>query len=593
MEHPSKRARLTLDLGDESPPGRVSTPLASLHRSVTPPPSRARATLSAPATPACPDLANDRVEDKSNRSVKLNITDSSPQSPQLVPSLVQLTHIRDFPDHKEYNVDTVKLRDILGDPMIRECWQFNYLFDVDFLMAQFDEDVRNLIQVKVVHGSWEKESANKIRVDEACSRYPNVEAVVAYMPERFGTHHSKMMILLRHDDLAQIVIHTANMIHGDWTNMTQAVWRSPLLPLLNSRGSTSFREKPVFGTGARFKRDLLSYLKVYGVKKTGSLVQQLIRYDFGSIRAALIASVPSKQVLHRLDSDQGTLWGWPALKDLMGRVPIHESGKKNENQPTKKSHIAIQISSVASLGQTDKWLKGTFFNALAPQSTHPPPRYSIIFPTSDEIRRSLDGYGSGGSIHMKTQSAQQQKQLQYIRPHLCHWAGDGPSTSNFIDLSEDKPLKREAGRGRAAPHIKTYIRYSDAEAMNSIDWAMVTSANLSTQAWGAAVNSSGEVRISSWEIGVVFWPELFVDAPLSQGLPDGPECTTAMMIPCFQHDHPSCPVPNSPHERQASTVVGFRMPYNLPLTPYNTSDEPWCATVAHHLPDWRGQTWIV
>jgi len=28
----------------------------------------------------------------------------------------------------------VGLRDILGDPMIRECWQFNYLFDVDFLM---------------------------------------------------------------------------------------------------------------------------------------------------------------------------------------------------------------------------------------------------------------------------------------------------------------------------------------------------------------------------------------------------------------------------------------------------------------------------
>ena len=38
---------------------------------------------------------------------------------------------------------------------------------------------------------------------EACSRYPNVEAMIAYMPERIGTHHSKMMILLRHDNLAQ------------------------------------------------------------------------------------------------------------------------------------------------------------------------------------------------------------------------------------------------------------------------------------------------------------------------------------------------------------------------------------------------------
>jgi hypothetical protein len=38
---------------------------------------------------------------------------------------------------------------------------------------------------------------------EACTRYPNVEAIAAYMPEPFGTHHSKMMVLLRHDDLAQ------------------------------------------------------------------------------------------------------------------------------------------------------------------------------------------------------------------------------------------------------------------------------------------------------------------------------------------------------------------------------------------------------
>lgn len=45
-------------------------------------------------------------------------------------------------------------------------------------------------------------------LQEACSRFPNVEPIVAYMPERFGTHHSKMMILLRHDDLAQYACST-------------------------------------------------------------------------------------------------------------------------------------------------------------------------------------------------------------------------------------------------------------------------------------------------------------------------------------------------------------------------------------------------
>ncbi|KXG54169.1 Tyrosyl-DNA phosphodiesterase [Penicillium griseofulvum] len=505
---------------------------------------------------------------------------------KIVNSPVQLTHIRDLSNGN--NVDTIRLRDILGDPMIRECWQFNFLFDVDFLMSQFDEDVRGLVQVKVVHGSWRREDSNRIRIEETCSRYPNVEPIVAYMPEPFGTHHSKMMILLRHDDLAQVVIHTANMIAMDWTNMTQAAWCSPLLPLerISSAGPPTGSK---IGSGARFKRDLLTYLKAYGPKKTGPLVQQLDRYDFGAIRAALIASVPSKKHISDSSSEEDTLWGWPALKDLMSQIPIRQK------TTGKKPHIVIQTSSVATLGQTNKWLKDVFFKALNP--TTQPTTYSIIFPTPDEIRRSLDGYNSGGSIHMKTQSAAQQKQLQYMRPYLCQWAGDSIPPNQCIDLSEDSPPRREAGRARAAPHIKTYIRFADAD-MKTLDWAMVSSANLSTQAWGANNNSSGEVRICSWEIGIVVWPELFRDggcddvasASASESLAEGESLAPdALMVPCFKRDRPAV----SEEAETASVVVGFRMPYDLPLTPYGAGDEPWCATASHHLPDWQGQSWIV
>jgi tyrosyl-DNA phosphodiesterase-1 len=248
----------------------------------------------------------------------------------------------------------------------------------------------------------------------------------------------------------------------------------------------------------------------------------------------------------------------------------------------------MQISSVATLGQTDKWLKEVFFKALSP-SPHshqtPTPTYSIIFPTPDEIRRSLDGYNSGGSIHMKTQSAAQQKQLAYMRPYLCQWAGDDPTNGTYIDLSGDEPPKREAGRARAAPHIKTYIRFRD--GMESMDWAMVSSANLSTQAWGAGVNSRGEVRICSWEIGVVVWPGLFGDCADEGG--------EAVMVPTFKKDRPSMPSETEEEKGEGtiSVVVGFRMPYDLPLTRYGASDEPWCATASHELPDWRGQSWIV
>lgn len=130
------------------------------------------------------------------------------------------------------------------------------------------------------------------------------------------------------------------MIPQDWANMTQAVWRSPLLPLLSPEALSSSPENISPGTGSRFKRDLLTYLRAYGPKKTGPLVQQLTQYDFSAIRAALIASVPSKQNLIDLDSGNTTLWGWPALKDLMGKVP---AGRTKEEKDRQRSHIAIQV----------------------------------------------------------------------------------------------------------------------------------------------------------------------------------------------------------------------------------------------------------
>lgn len=53
---------------------------------------------------------------------------------------------------------------------------------------------------------------------DAIKRWSNVQAITAYMPEIYGTHHTKMMIIFRHDELAQVIIHTANMIAQDWTS---------------------------------------------------------------------------------------------------------------------------------------------------------------------------------------------------------------------------------------------------------------------------------------------------------------------------------------------------------------------------------------
>lgn len=237
----------------------------------------------------------------------------------------------------------------------------------------------------------------------------------------FGTHHSKMMVLLRQDDTAQVIIHTANMIAKDWTNMTNAVWKSPPLPKLAESPSAEEEaslppDHHPLGSGQRFKADLLSYLMNYDRRQItcGPLVDQLRRYDFSGVKAALVASVPGKHNIHDLSQPA---WGWPALKRQLGQVPVRGGD----------SEIVVQISSIATLGAKDEWLQGTLFKALSSSKNKPSgtrPRFKVVFPTADEIRQSLDGYASGGSIHTRIQSQQQAKQLEYLRPLFHHWAND-------------------------------------------------------------------------------------------------------------------------------------------------------------------------
>ena len=107
------------------------------------------------------------------------------------------------------------------------------------------------------------------------------------------------------------------MISFDWTNMTQAVWRSPLLPL--SKKQLPSPDVHEVGSGARFKHDLMAYLRAYGQGKTGKLVRELEKYDFGGIRAALVASTPSKKRPGGTKNSD-VLWGWPGLKRALSSI---------------------------------------------------------------------------------------------------------------------------------------------------------------------------------------------------------------------------------------------------------------------------------
>ncbi|KAM0794762.1 tyrosyl-DNA phosphodiesterase I [Usnea florida] len=517
------------------------------------------------------------------------------QSRTLSPSPVQLNFIEELPASS--NVDCISLASILGDPMIKECWLFNYLFDMDFVMRHFDQDTRDIVQIRVVHGSWKREDPNGIHIEDAARRYPNIKVIKAYMPEMFGTHHTKAMVLFRHDDTAQVVILTANFIEQDF-RMSQAIWKSSLLPLQKEIKSPS-DVLPPLGSGPRFKHDLLAYFRGYsrnGTAPLRDLISQLQHYDFHAVRGALVGSLPGVQMPGQFEpeeQDRIGRWGLPALKRILSFIPTNSSPSSD---PDAQPHIVAQVSSIASVGE--KWLHSTLIPTLSTTApTHKPnlnpnlkPKISIIFPTASEIRSSIDGYGSGSSIHIKTSSPAQAKQLASLKPMLCHWS----SSHTTSHPPHHHHHHQSTGRSTAAPHVKTYIRFSSSTtATPTIDWALLTSANLSTQAWGTAPTATRQTRIASYELGILVWPALWAD-------PHSPPCST-LMLPAFGTDMPPVPISpvvsseydkgSAPASENLSRVVAFRLPYDWPLTPYAEADMPWCAVEACDEVDWKGRVW--
>ncbi|KAK8167690.1 tyrosyl-DNA phosphodiesterase I [Phyllosticta citrichinensis] len=645
---------------------RLRRGIASLHRSVSPPARRQAA--SPLATEA---QAPSRID---TTSTTLASNGKPAETAQIVPSPFQLTRIRDLP--ASANVDAVGIEDVLRDPLITETWVFNYMFDVDWLMSCLDPDTRTLTQVKVVHGNWKREDPQRMRMEAWAQQYPNLEVVTAYMPEPFGTHHSKMLIHFRADDTAQVVIHTANMIPQDWTNMTQAVWRSPLLPLLlpelttTPSNSVHSQQRHPIGSGPRFGSDLNAYLSAYGARLR-PLANRIAHHDFRGVRAALVASVPGRVKLNECDSARRTAWGWVGLQEVLAARPQSHSagatGAETEEDNQGKGVVVAQVSSIASLGATDKWLQ--HFHAVlstpasSANSSSPAAQPAdadklplrIVFPTPAEIRRSLDGYASGGSIHTKTQAnATQRKQAEYLRPYMCRWNAAAAAASPGQQTCRQTSGWGDAQRGIAAPHVKTYVRFSrsvddsaNTDDVVGVEWALLTSANLSTQAWGALATqptsagsgkkkttrcgdgdgaSGSDVRICSWEVGVCVWPGLFAAATTSAdaaaGENDGDNNNNnndaAIITPVFSVDRPPA-VHNASSlqyqdqdqkdetrakgkarekergERQpkgpASVFVGLRLPYSLPLARYVPGDDMWCASAAYGEVDRWGSVW--
>ncbi|XP_076098892.1 tyrosyl-DNA phosphodiesterase 1-like [Mytilus galloprovincialis] len=469
-------------------------------------------------------------ESPPRKKPKISIT--GPRSPDQVYSEGQpysffLTKVHGI--QNQYNqVLAMDIKDILSPIMgtLQASCQFNYMFEIPWLMKQYPEQFRSK-PLLLVHGFT---AGNKTALEIETTKYSNIKFCQARLEMIYGTHHTKMMILLYEEGM-RVVIHTSNLVERDWYQKTQGMWISPLFPKLKKE-----ENKSNFSRGdspTNFKKDLLDYIGSYKAYQLKDWQQNIADHDMSSAKVVIIGSSPGRHM-----AENKHKFGHMRLRKVL-----------NTHGPPKdfvKSWPVIgQYSSIGSLGATkDAWLATEFLQSLATvEGSSCVPLASIdlklIFPTKDNVRCSLEGYPAGASIPYSINVAKKQT---YLHSYFHHWISKG------------------RGRSRAMPHIKSYCRPSPSS--QEVAWFLVTSANLSKAAWGALEKKGSQLMIRSYELGVLFLPKFFGSKktiPVSSDIND----TDKLLLP-----------------------------YDLPLKPYQKEDRPWIWDIAYkELPDCNGNMW--
>ncbi|NP_001039242.1 tyrosyl-DNA phosphodiesterase 1 [Xenopus tropicalis] len=430
----------------------------------------------------------------------------------------------------KYNSGALHIKDILSPLFgtLVSSAQFNYCFDIKWLVKQYPEEFRDK-PLLIVHG---EKRESKAKLHEDAHPYEHIRLCQAKLDIAFGTHHTKMMLLLYTEGL-RVVIHTSNLIHEDWYQKTQGIWLSPLYPRLPEGASVSAGE-----SSTNFRSDLVAYLASYNSPSLREWMDIIKQHDLSETRVYLIGSTPG-----RFQGNDKDKWGHFRLRKLLRENTSAAPGQ--ETWP-----VIGQFSSIGSMGvDKTKWLCSEFTESLTTlgksikslQKTEIP--LHLIYPSVDNVRTSLEGYPAGGSLPYSIQTAQKQP---WLHSYFHKWKAE---TSR---------------RSQAMPHIKTYMRLSPDS--QHLAWFLVTSANLSKAAWGSLEKNGAQLFIRSYELGVLFLPSAFETN------------TFNVKLNIYASNEPSS--------------NAFPVPYDLPPEHYGAKDRPWVWNIPYvNAPDTHGNIW--
>ena len=394
---------------------------------------------------------------------------------------------------------------------------FSYMVDIDWVLKQLIESKRTIPILFVVQFDIEQQKTLRQQFFD----FPNIKFLCPNLPIPFGTHHTKMLLLFYPDGM-RVVITTANFIPVDWGKKTQGVWISPHFPMRDSK----------IDSITEFQQDLIDYLRAYQVKTFDFAIGKVLKHEMSNVTVRLIASVPG---YHR--GDHMHKWGHLKMRRVLGQI--------KSKSLTKDWPFIAQFSSIGALGKSaNVWLENEWKQSFTQSSDSTP--LSMVYPTVENVRTSLEGYSAGKSIPYSSRTCKNQL---YLNKYFHQWKND------------------RNGRSHAAPHIKTYMRCSP--DCSSIAWLLLTSANLSKAAWGALQKDSSQLMIRSYELGVLFLPQDQLPPRDSY-----PVAESADDIALY-------------YEKRNSVMI----PIDLPLVEYQIIDEPWIVDFSYSKLDIHGRSY--
>lgn len=428
-----------------------------------------------------------------------------------------LTKVRGIKS-KHNSKGAIGIKDILSENLgkLQKSAQFNYCIDIPWLISKYPKEFRKK-PLLIVHGD---KGEDKLTLQEDASRYNNVRLCQAPLDFAFGTHHTKMMLLL-YDDGLRVVIHTANLVDNDWDQKTQGVWISPLFPKLAAKGIETG------DSSTNFKRDLIEYLSAYRQRSLEEWISIVRQSDMSSAKVVLIGSVPGRHIGEKISH----FGHFKLRKALQNYGP--------EASTVSDWSVVGQFSSVGSLGaSSDAWLTSEWLTSLSSVQgfSSAKAKLQLVFPSMENVRCSLEGYSAGDALPYSIDTAMKQP---YFTSFLHQWRSDC------------------RGRTRASPHIKTYARVSADGKW--LAWFLLTSANMSKAAWGSLEKNGSQLFIRSYELGVLFLPQNFdvrmftIGKSLSDENEEVAECDS----------------------------LPFPFPFDLPPLAYEKDDQPWICDIPY------------